>query len=248
MPAFVRAFLALLVILVPVDMARAAGIEDANAAVIAARNGKYDDAIGLFTSAINSDELNLTGRAQAYAYRGIARATTGDYDGAREDLSFAVALDSDYNADAYAYRGYIEMVLGEPQMAADDLAKSASLKIWSYNALWLSLARTKAGVADSGEFSLANNAAKLNMNAWPAPVVKFLMGEAKPDEVAAAAQMGDPARLVERVCDADFYVAEYNLARGDAAGVKPLLQRAADKCPFASFERMGAAAELMRLK
>jgi hypothetical protein len=53
---------------------------------------------------------------------------------------------------------------------------------------------------------------------------------------------------VERVCDADFYVAEQDLVRGDAAAAKPLLQRAAEKCPFASFERMGATAELMRLK
>ena len=64
----------------------------------------------------------------------------------------------------------------------------------------------------------------------------------------AAANEGDPARLAERVCDADFYVAEYDLAHDNAAAAKPLLQRAADKCPFASFERMGATAELMRLK
>ena len=68
------------------------------------------------------------------------------------------------------------------------------------------------------------------------------------DEVASAANEGDPSRLVERVCDADFYVAEADLIRGDAAAAKPLFQRAADKCPFASFERMGATAELMRLK
>ena len=74
--------------------------------MLAARDGKYDDAIKLFTSAINSDELNLKGRAQAYAYREIAKATTGDYDAAQFDLNFAVALDSDYNGDAYAFRGY----------------------------------------------------------------------------------------------------------------------------------------------
>ena len=77
-----------------VGIAHAAGIDDANAAVLAARDGKYDDAIRLFTSAINSDELNLTGRAQAFAYRGIAKATVGDYDAAQEDLNFAVALDT----------------------------------------------------------------------------------------------------------------------------------------------------------
>ena len=73
-------------------------------------------------------------------------------------------------------------------------------------------------------------------------------GQAKADEVASAANDGDPSRLVERVCDADFYVAEADLIRGDAAAAKPLFQRAADKCPFASFERMGATAELEQMK
>jgi lipoprotein NlpI len=243
-----KAFLALALLSAFVDAAHAAGIDDANAAVTAARDGKYDDAIRLFTSAINSDELNITGRAQAYAYRGIAKATLGDYGAAQEDLNFSVALDTPYNADAYAFRGYMALVSGEPQKAAADLAKSASLKIWAYNALWLSLARMKAAIADTGEISLANNATTLNMSQWPGTVVKFLMGQAKREEVAAAANEGDPGKVTERVCDADFYVAEYDLAHGNAASAKPLLQHAAEKCPFASFERMGATAELTRLK
>ena len=248
MRSFSRTLLSLALLFLSTDMVRAAGIDDANAAVIAARNGKYDDAIHLFTSAILSDELNLTGRAQAYSYRGIAKATVGDYDGAQEDLDFSVALDSPFNADALAYRGYIELVTGQPQKAVADLAKSASLKVWAYNALWLSLARMKAGVADTGNFSLAMNAMMLNMNQWPGSVVQFLMGQGSPADVNASATMGDPAKLVERVCDADFYVGEYHLAHGKAADAKPLLQRASEKCPFASFERMGATAELMRLK
>ena len=226
----------------------ASGIDDANSAVIAARNGKYDDAIRLFTSAINGNELNLTGRAQAYSYRGIAKATTGDYAGAKEDLDFAVALQSDYAADAYAYRGYFEMVAGDAQKAAADLAKSAELKIWPYNVLWLSLARAKANVPDTDDHSLKANAARLDLTQWPGAVVKFLMGEEKPEAVATDAQAGDPAKLIERTCDADFYTAEYDLTRNQAAAARPLLQRAAKKCPFASFERMGATAELMHLK
>jgi lipoprotein NlpI len=228
--------------------AQASGLDDANAAVKAARDGKYDDAIRLFTNAINSDDLNTKGRAQAFAYRGIAKATLGDYDSAQEDLNFSVALDTEYNADAYAFRGYIALVTGAPQKAAVDLAKSAGLKIWAYNALWLSVARMRSGMADTDAVSLANNAMMLSADQWPAPVVKFFLGQAKAEEVAAAANQGDPAKLAERVCDADFYVAEYDLAHDDVAGAKSLFQRAADKCPFASFERMGATAELKRLK
>jgi lipoprotein NlpI len=251
-------FLAVSAFLMAANGTEAAAVDDANAAVVAARDGKYDDAIALFTNAINADELNLKGRAQAYAYRGIAKATTGDYDGAQEDLNFAVALDSDYNADAYAFRGYFRMVRGAPKEGAGDLAKSAELLIWPYNVLWLYLARLKSATPDEGAHSLPSNAAILEsqvrsdgstgMTRWPAPVVKFMMGQATEGEVRAAANMGDPARLVERVCDADFYAAEFDLAHGNAAVAKPKLEAAAEKCPFASFERMGAAAELERMK
>jgi lipoprotein NlpI len=239
---------ALALMVAPLASAQASGLDDANAAVKAAREGKYDDAIRLFTSAVNTDDLNVKGRAQAFAYRGIAKATLGDYDGAQEDLNFSVALDTEYNADAYAFRGYIALVTGAPQKAAVDLAKSAGLKIWAYNALWLAVARMRAGIADNDNISLANNAMMLDFDQWPGPVVKFMMGQAKPEEVAAAANQGDPTKLAERVCDADFYVAEYDLAHDNAAAARPLLSRAADKCPFASFERMGATAELKRLK
>jgi len=251
-------FLALAALLAATVPAFSTGVEDANNAVVAARNGQYEDAIRLFTSAINSDELNLKSRAQAFAYRGIAKATGGDYEGAVLDLNYAVALNSDYNGDAYGFRGYLKLVLGQSKEAADDLAKSADLLIWPYNVLWLYLARLKGGVPDTGARSLTNNAMTLDVNRgpdgspglarWPGPVVKFMMGQATREQVAAAAKEGDPQRLAERVCDVDFYLAEVDLAHNDAAAARPQLQRAAEKCPFASFERMGATAELMRLK
>ena len=258
MPAFGRALVAAAGLLLWADLTQAAGVDDANEAVAAARSGKYEEAIGLFTRAINSDELGLKNRAQAFAYRGIAKATTGDYEGAQLDLNSSVALDSDFNADAYAYRGYIKLVLGQPKEAAADLEKSAELLIWPYNVLWLHLARQKAGLPDAGPRSLANNAITLDvkrnqdgspgLTRWPGALVKFMQGTGTRETVAAAAQEGDPARLAERVCDADFYLAELDLARNDIAAAKPQLERAAEKCPFASFERMGATAELMRLK
>lgn len=250
--------LALVALLLSPDAVRAAGADDANRAVVAARSGQYEEAIELFTRAINSDELGLKNRAQAYAYRGIAKATTGDYEGAQLDLNSSVALDSDFNADAYAYRGYMKLVLGQSKEAAADLDKSAELLLWPYNVLWLHLARLKAGLPDAGSRSLANNAITLDLKRnqdgssglarWPGALVKFMQGSVTREAVAAAAQAGDPARLAERVCDVDFYLGEIDLARNDTAAAKAQFERAAEKCPFASFERMGATAELMRLK
>jgi lipoprotein NlpI len=239
---------ALVLAVLPFAPARADAVADANKGVAAAQGGDYAGAIAAFTAAINSDELNLPGRAEAYTFRGIAKAATGDYGGAQDDLNSAVVLDSPYNADAYAYRGYFELVLGDPKKAAADLLKSADLHVWAYNAMWLYLARLKADIPDMDEHSLARHAAELDLMQWPGPVVNFLMGKAKASEIRTAAEAGDASALAARVCDTDFYVAEADLIRHDTASARTLLQRAADKCPFASFERMGASAELMRLK
>jgi lipoprotein NlpI len=231
---------------------------DANAGVRAAQAGRYDDAIQLFTSAINSDELNLTSKAQAFAYRGIARAATGDYQGAKLDLNFSVALDSGYKGDALAFRGYMKLVTGDPKSGAEDLASGAEYHVWSYSALWLYLARLRGGVPDTGPYSLKDNAIMLDatkapdgspgLSRWPGPVVKVMLGQATREEAAAAAKEGDPQRLAERVCDVDFYFGEVDLAHNETASAKAHFQNAAEKCPFASFERMGATAELARLK
>jgi len=233
-------------------------IADANAAVRAAQAGRYDDAIRLFTSAINSDELNLTGKSQAFAYRGIAKAATGDYEGAKLDLNSAAALDSGYKGDALAFRGYIKLVMGEVKDGAEDLGKSAEYHVWPYSVLWLYLARLRSGVPDTGPYSLTNNAIMLDaskgpdgsagLSRWPGPVVKAMLGQATREEATAAAKEGDPQKLAERVCDVDFYFGEVDLAHNNAASARAHFQNAAEKCPFASFERMGATAELAHLK
>ncbi|HYM18232.1 MAG TPA: hypothetical protein VEU06_06700 [Micropepsaceae bacterium] len=233
-------------------------VADANAAVRAAQSGHYDDAIRLFTTAINSDELTLTSRSQAFAYRGIAKAATGDYEGGKLDLNSAAALDSAYKGDALAFRGYMKLVTGDPKGGADDLARGAEFHVWSYSALWLYLARLRGGVADAGPYSLKDNAIMLDaakapdgssgLLRWPGPVVKAMLGQATREEATAAAKEGDPQKLAERVCDVDFYFGEVDLAHNDAASAKSHFQNAAEKCPFASFERMGATAELAHLK
>jgi lipoprotein NlpI len=238
--------------------ADAAPIDDANAGVIAAQKGQYDEAIEKFTNAINADGLDLHDRAQAYAYRGIAKATVGDFDGAQEDLNYSVALNSDYNGDAYAFRGYFRMLREQAKEGAADLAKSAEIHIWPYNVLWLYIARLKSGTPDEGPYSLSANANLLNrqinregtsdLARWPGPVVKFMMGQMTEPQMRAAANEGDPVKLNERVCDVDFYGAELDLARGRVAAAKPKLQAALEKCPRAAFERMGASVELSQLK
>ena len=74
--------------------AKAAAVDEANAAVLAAKAGDYDDAIRLFTDVLGRSDMADRGRAQAFAYRGISLAATGNYPAALRDLDSAVALNS----------------------------------------------------------------------------------------------------------------------------------------------------------
>jgi hypothetical protein len=48
-------------------------------------------------------------------------------------------------------------------------------------------------------------------------------------------------------CEADFYLAEWHIARGDTAAAKPLIVSALAGCPPNFIERLGAKAEAERL-
>lgn len=229
----------------PGSEAPASGVDEANAAVLAARDGKYDDAIRLFGAALAVGDLSDRGRAQALSYRGLAQASKGDYQAALADLDRAVALGSAYEADAYSYRGLIKTVTGDNAGGAADLAHGAKLLVWPYNAMWLHLARAKAGIPDTDDVSLAKNVATFDLRKWPGPIISFFLGKATRAEVMTAAAMAD--RRTNRLCDANFYLGEYDLSRHDPRSAHTLLEKAATDCPFSAFERMGAKAELAHL-
>jgi hypothetical protein len=79
--------------------------------------GDYDDAIGLYTDAIELSPSN----AEARTYRGWAHSLAGDDDAALEDLDAAVDLDPEY-ADARVFRTVVAVNLGRFAEAAADLA------------------------------------------------------------------------------------------------------------------------------
>jgi len=76
---------------------------------------------------------------------------------------------------------------------------------------------------------------------WPYAVIDFYLGRRSLAEMRAAASTPDEK------CEAQFYVGEWLLLRGDMAEAKPLLLAAVDTCAKSSIEHTGAVAELKRL-
>jgi lipoprotein NlpI len=185
------------------------------------------------------------GDVQGLQWRGNAHGCLGDFAAAEADLSQAVAVQP--SRDTYWVRGRVRWRMKNYAGAADDFAHVTTLDPkFEYAVLWLELSRARGGTLDPKVG--AHDVDELDSRDWPAPLIKHFVGEAKPEDMAAAAAQGDANAVANRQCEANFYLAEWWLARQDQAAAKPLLQAAAEKCPKNFIEYDGAQFELSALK
>jgi lipoprotein NlpI len=115
----------------------------------------------------------------------------------------------------------------------------------AYTVLWLHLARSRTGQAPPN--ALRDDAAKLDRNGWPWPIVAAYIGETEKNLVLADIQRLGGSERYGRECEADFYFGALAASNHDAAVARELLQRAVDICPINFIERVAARYELGRL-
>ena len=116
---------------------------------------------------------------------------------------------------------------------------------YTYNTIWLHIARKRAGQDDKQE--LRTNAANLDRSAWPWPVVAIYLGMSDAAAVQPAAAVApDDFTRQDQVCEASFYVGEFDMASGSRTAAKPLLQAAVKECPRPFYEFFAATRELAR--
>jgi lipoprotein NlpI len=233
--------LALAVSVFGVGVALARGLDDAGAAMIAAQHGDYEQAIRLLTSALTAGDLSPQNTMLAYHNRGNAYQDKGDYVHAIADYDAAIKIRPGY-ANAWYARGRAQFAQGLFPAAATDFVKSASLDPKdAYAMIWLHLARRRTAANDGGE--LARNAMKIDLARWPGAVINLYLGTSTPAQTRAAATKGD----AEQMCEAAFYLGEYELLRKNTAAARTLFQEAAKICSPTTDEVDGAAVELKRL-
>jgi len=198
---------------------------------------KGDDtrAIADYTEAVRLDPKY----ALAYCNRGNAWHAKGENDHAVADCTEAIRLDPN-NDLSYRIRGTIYFDIGNFAAAAQDLQRANELAADPYAALWLFIARARAG--EDGAIELAVNGARLRINDWPALVIDFYLGRRSFDDMRAAA--ADPAQR----CEAAFYGGEWLLLRGKLRESKASFQVAARICAKTVKEYRTATSELKRMK
>jgi lipoprotein NlpI len=176
-----------------------------------------------------------------------AEMCVGGYDAAIADYDTVIAADPS-ESQAYFDRGTAKWRAGRYADAAADFRKYASLddgNSATYGMLWAVMSDLRATPPDTT--LAARDAATGKTHDWPGPVFDFFLGKIAAPDVMAAAAAGDADTKSNRQCEADFYVAEWWLARGNPVAARPLLKTAVGQCPRDFIEYGAARFALSRL-
>jgi|GEM_PF-1297623 len=141
-------------------------------------------------------------------------------------------------------RGWFAFLDGRSDEAIQGLERAVELNPNdAYAALFLHIASVRAGRGER----IATSAAKVDMQQWPAPVIRYYRGEIGDEELREAAKDKDPVKYNEQDCEASFYIAEARLMQGATKDAEPLLSHASQICPRTFYEWSAARAELRRI-
>lgn len=137
-----------------------------------------------------------------------------------------------------------------------------------YGIMWSKIARADAHLPDSGPIAAPSapssppttsddaqqdtspsikKAPTFDPSAWPGPLVRVYQGSLKQSDVMPIA-VGDPQFFRARVCEANFYLAQWNRLQGAVGDLKSRLEAVVADCPFDFIERPVAMNELRALK
>jgi lipoprotein NlpI len=203
------------------------------------QQGKLDRAIADYNEAIRLRPNSAT----AHYSRGNAFSMQGEFPRAIDDYSQVIRIHPKY-ASGFSNRGRAYFYTGAFSEARVDFEQALKLDPQdAYSALWLDLAERRGNLSSE----LPAVAKQLNMTAWPAPIVKLLLGDLTADAVFA--DTADPSPEITRaeVCEANFYSAELALLQRQTEEAVRLLHLAANGCPRSFVEWRGATSELARL-
>lgn len=98
-----------------------------------------------------------------------------------------------------------------------------------------------AGIREDGAGERSAVYTALEDRDWPAPIFEFYLGRLPLETLRTAADTS------EKMCELNFYLAEWHVSRAETAKAKPLLEAAVAGCPKDFIEYDAAVVELKRL-
>ncbi len=203
------------------------------------RKGDYDRAIQDYDQALRLNPNYVL----ALSSRGVCYHNKGDYDHAIQDYDQVIRLNPD-SAWGFRTRGVARFEQGQFAAAIADFASGVKLAPRDpYQLIWLYLARARAG--QKAEEALSG-AQQLDLKTWPGPVISLYQATIGPKAVLEAAANPNPKKQREQLCEAHFYLGEYDLLHGLQKEANGEFQTASDTCPLGFTEYWAAKVELKR--
>ncbi|MEQ1577042.1 MAG: tetratricopeptide repeat protein, partial [Hyphomicrobium sp.] len=198
---------------------------------------KGDDAraIADYTKAIELDPKS----DEVYRHRAHMFLMEGELDKAIADYDKAIENDPK-DANHAGERGLARFSKGDFKNAAADLLTAIQLGDGAYSVLLRFLARTRIG--EAAEAELESNAARLKTKDWPFAVTELYLGKRSP------AAMLDAAATPDDRCEAQFYIGQWHLLKGNQPEAEAGLKAAVATCDKDFPASIAAIAELKRLK
>lgn len=167
-----------------------------------------DHAIADYTEAIKLD-ADIDGSGP-YWMRGKSLVFQGNFAAAIPDFTEWSKRDPK-NADPYFWRGVANLYAGALPGALADMDQATTMAPkWAYGALWLDFIDKRSNLLSRMQQAVA----QFDMTAWPAPILKFYLGELTPEAVEAAADDPDAATKTARLCEANYFIGEFKLSAG----------------------------------
>jgi lipoprotein NlpI len=212
------------------------------------RRATFRDWLGNHQGAIDdfNASLQISPDASAYVGRAIAYKENGDSERAMQDVVKALELAPD-DPTVYYERAQLRFKSGDFAGAASDFATAADdPKSDAYVAIWAYLAAMRSGAPDAAK-DLAARADRLEAKDWPGQIIELYLGRREPAAVKPPSGGHIPWMTDGYRCEADFYLGEYYLLKGDAAAARPLFEAAANSKIAEFIEPGNARDELARL-
>ncbi|MDE1985958.1 MAG: hypothetical protein KGJ28_05415 [Alphaproteobacteria bacterium] len=180
----------------------------------------------------------------AYVLRSDANVCLNRPIAALADISTAIGIKP--TASFYFSRARQQWSMGRFRQAAADIAEAAKFDPKDpYIVLWVGLLGRRAGNFNQLEF--AQRISELNGSSWPAPLLALYRGTADPEDVYRATTNASSIRNANNQrCEADFYVGEWQLSRGNFSTAVSLLKTAVAECPRNFIAYVAAEEELRR--
>ncbi|MEX3985969.1 tetratricopeptide repeat protein [Paraburkholderia sp. EG287A] len=210
--------------------------------------------LGDYASAVEELHAILEANAQdtlTRRYLADDETTLGQYSAAAHDYEIVGQSVHDDGGLLYG-RAQLNFYTGQLRQADADLSEwqrlyrahkieKADQSLYAYVVIWRHIIALKLATDD--RLALADQARGLDANRWPYPILAFYMGRSTAAGLLSAVEKGGKDHD-EHSCEANAYLGEWLLSRGDISGAREDFAAASTSCPAQFIEKALATWEL----